>query len=91
MAAKAKKGEEEEEDSEDGAPVDMGSEEEDPEVEAFAAQIMEKEMKKMNKQHDQLSEEDDEAIDMLEGDDEEGEDEEEGEDGEDFFEGEDDL
>ena len=56
--------------------IEGDSEEEDPELEAFAHDIMEKEMKKMaaGKGEAELDEEDDDIIDELENDDVSGED-----------------
>ena len=67
---------------------------EDPEMELFANQVIEKEMKKMTKQADGLDEEDDDVLSDLENedDDEDMEDEDEEDDDEgDFFDGENDL
>lgn len=67
-----------------GATADGEEEDSDPEMEAFANELMEKEMKKMSGGVDDLEEEDEDYLDELDGegdDDEEDDGEEDGEEG----------
>jgi ribosome biogenesis protein MAK21 len=57
--------------------VEEEGDEEDPEMEKFANDIIEKEMKKMNKQNGDLSDEDDDVLSQLSGPEENDDDDEE--------------